>query len=1361
MFPSSINIESENKELVEDDTIANFERQLEWEQWTGNCTEPKDCNQFLLPDQSSNTQGVLIGLKSKPLHWRATNDKRASSGLAVAAEHRDKARGAGVQRREGAARGDYQRLSCGDILKSIPLFHTLSFQELSDLENECRTEMVPDGTKIVEEGHMARSVFVIREGTVRAYHLASATKRVQILTRGDYFGYSSVAQVMSFSSYVAAGHVLLICIPPLVFQSVVTSDGSSKAVMGLEKYNNDDINTTISQDDDHALQRHVEVFYDYLLLFKNTLQNSSRKSSPPFRKIRKQCSFAPSSRNPLVEQGRNRSTIFSLQYSSRSLGGSITGGGGSGDDFISNEKFLERELDVAKKALMLDILTAYSPELSFTETVERILRLCVTFFNVERTYFFLIQKDENKMIRKTSFDSSKIINVLSGIVALVARTKSALNVSDYVLDLVMKGSIDDERPEYSGYYKMLAVPCVDGEDVIGVFVLLDPVHFAMVTPFTDDEDKLATIASEQLAMLRIPSTPQIPSHSVTDIFSIRIRNIYCTMKISKIALLRCEVCLLYGDEQIGKKYCTKWTIGRLATDRPENTSKLTYDYLERIEFEHVRVCDIPQELQMLVSIVSSNYEVLAFAKVKVYDYQQQMKSGDLLVRTAITSIGMKKLDIKINKLLGKNVSIMLNLSIPSFGIEKVVVYEVEHLKNSKINDPTCISANHTNNSISLSHPIINAENINNIDQILCYLPLSIQKRIQYLHNDPLICLNKNDKKLVWDLRYTIYINHPSYLPLLVKSVNWFSAIDVAEFREILSNMIIPEEFYSTGKDLALALQLLDRKYADPKIRYFAVQLLWSQSDETLVKLMLQLTQVLRTESHLDCALSRFLLRRALQSPDIVGHAFFWNLRADVLKLRSSGMLQQEISDVEDSRSVCIRFETYINLFMRYCGPYRTALGHQLFVIKRLDDVVNEVKKAGTKAERLSVLHNRLEQTDFPGSFQLPIDPMMRVCGVNVSNCRVMDSKKKPLWLEFKNAESNSPPIICIFKSGDDLRQDQLVLQVLSEMESLWLNEGLDLRMSLYGCISTGNQTGFIEIVPGVTLAGVVADTRRRGQTKHTLDENSSSSWNWPWSKNDPSQKTKRQQGLLNRLRIAADALSSHNVLLDWLLVNNVDVLGCAKKSKDSNGDGLPNRRQIRRNAISGPSSSLAGLNDPNIFIPSRHSGLIQAVENFKRSCAGYCVATFVLGVGDRHNDNLMIKRTGELFHIDFGHILGNFKKKFGAKRERAPFVFTPAFAYVLGGEGSSSYNEFLELMTRAFLVLRRNAHMLISLLVLMAGCGLDELRTANDVEYVRDRLMLKLSEPEAGLEIKKILRICLHTFTTRVNDAVHLLVHAR
>lgn len=49
----------------------------------------------------------------------------------------------------------------------------------------------------------------------------------------------------------------------------------------------------------------------------------------------------------------------------------------------------------------------------------------------------------------------------------------------------------------------------------------------------------------------------------------------------------------------------------------------------------------------------------------------------------------------------------------------------------------------------------------------------------------------------------------------------------------------------------------------------------------------------------------------------------------------------------------------------------------------------------------------------------------------------------------------------------------------------------------------------------------------------------------------------------------------------------------------------------------------------------------EVMDNFCGSVAASTVVTYVLGIGDRHLENIMLTRRGQLFHVDFSFVLGD------------------------------------------------------------------------------------------------------------------------
>ena len=99
---------------------------------------------------------------------------------------------------------------------------------------------------------------------------------------------------------------------------------------------------------------------------------------------------------------------------------------------------------------------------------------------------------------------------------------------------------------------------------------------------------------------------------------------------------------------------------------------------------------------------------------------------------------------------------------------------------------------------------------------------------------------------------------------------------------------------------------------------------------------------------------------------VVGQRLFWCIKAEMhrdTKISSCGVI----------------LETYL----RYCGPYRMQLGHQTFVMRKLESI-HSVTKTTTES-----LRDELQKTIFPEDFVLPLNPNFHSSGLVIDECMVM------------------------------------------------------------------------------------------------------------------------------------------------------------------------------------------------------------------------------------------------------------------------------------------------------------------------------------------------------------------------------------
>lgn len=144
--------------------------------------------------------------------------------------------------------------------------------------------------------------------------------------------------------------------------------------------------------------------------------------------------------------------------------------------------------------------------------------------------------------------------------------------------------------------------------------------------------------------------------------------------------------------------------------------------------------------------------------------------------------------------------------------------------------------------------------------------------------------------------------------------------------------------------------------------------------------------------------------------------------------------------------------------------------------------------------------------------------------------------------------------------------------------------------------------------------------------------------------------------------------------------------------------------------------------------------------------------TYLLGVGDRHLDNLLLTKDGNLFHIDFGYILGRDPKPLPP-----PMKLSKEMVEGMGGPQAESYNEFRRLCYTAFHQLRRHANLILNLFSLMVDANVPDIALENDkaVKKVEDKFRLDLSDEEGASFVQGLIDDSVNAVVAVVVEQLH------
>ena len=518
-------------------------------------------------------------------------------------------------------------------------------------------------------------------------------------------------------------------------------------------------------------------------------------------------------------------------------------------------------------------------------------------------------------------------------------------------------------------------------------------------------------------------------------------------------------------------------------------------------------------------------------------------------------------------------------------------------------------------------------------------------------------LNAEEKDLVWKFRHHLTRDKRA-LTKFVKSVAWH---DQSEARQAVQ--LLPKW---TEIDVDDALELLGPTFDNQAVRAYAVDRLRESDDDELLLYLLQLVQALKFErispepqdgSTRDSSLANFLISRATNNL-MLGNFLHWYLMVECD--------DRSPDQVKEHRKLFakVEFDFMTELIKLPEGPERRkTLLRQGELITVLSKISKEIRFSREdrprKLQRLKkfLAEPKNELTTFDPPLPLPLDPSVTIIGSYPDDSLVIKSSLYPLLIHFKTSDGKKYPII--FKTGDDLRQDQLVIQVIALMDRLLRKENLDLKLSPYRILATSSNAGAVQFVPSMSLAA--ASAKYKGS------------------------------------------------ILAYLRANNPDT------------------------------TADLGIR-------------ASAMDTYVKSCAGYCVITYLLGVGDRHLDNLLLAPDGHFFHADFGYILGRDPKPFAPQMKLCKEMVEG-----MGSSTSSHYAAFKSYCFTAYTTLRKSSNLILNLFSLMVDANIPDIKVepGRVVEKVRERFHLEMSEEEAMRHFEGLIVDSVGSIFPVVIDTIH------